>query len=157
MPRLVALAALLALVALPSLARPSSSGPARLDSLAPAPGALSGDKTVEERSLDKLHSAVQRQNRANEPLASSPIEVEGDEGGKDSAATGTKRKRCVYIGTFFHAIDCNAPANSTSIPYSPPAPLVSATTGAEEEGVPVVTTGLVTARRGKATGKAESG
>ncbi|KWU43220.1 hypothetical protein RHOSPDRAFT_35227 [Rhodotorula sp. JG-1b] len=27
-------------------------------------------------------------------------------------------KRCHYIGTFFRRIDCNAPANSTSIPYS---------------------------------------
>ncbi|BGP62879.1 hypothetical protein NBRC10512_001098 [Rhodotorula toruloides] len=29
-----------------------------------------------------------------------------------------KRKRCYYVGTFFHRIDCNAPANSTSVPYS---------------------------------------
>ncbi|BGP40627.1 hypothetical protein JCM10450v2_004622 [Rhodotorula kratochvilovae] len=157
MPRLVALAALLALVAFPSLARTSSAGPARLDSPAPAPRALSADKTVEERSLDEQHRALQRQESEDEPLASSAVEVEDEGEGSKDTATGTKRKRCVYIGTFFHAIDCNAPANSTSIPYSPPAPLVSATTGAEEEGVPVVTTGLVTARRGKATGKAESG
>ncbi|BGP40607.1 hypothetical protein JCM10450v2_004602 [Rhodotorula kratochvilovae] len=157
MLRLVTLVALLALVAVPSFARPSSSGPARLHSPAPAPRALSGDETVEERSLDEQHHALQHQQRENEPLASSAVEVEGDEGSKDTA-TGTKRKRCLYIGTFFHAIDCNAPANSTSIPYAPAAPLISATTGAaEEEGVPVVTTGLVTARRGKSTGKAESG
>ncbi|GAA5987672.1 hypothetical protein JCM10908_007164 [Rhodotorula pacifica] len=35
-----------------------------------------------------------------------------------------RHKRCHYIGTFFRRIDCNAPANSTSIPYSH-APLAS--------------------------------
>ncbi|BGO91964.1 hypothetical protein NBRC10512_001083 [Rhodotorula toruloides] len=34
------------------------------------------------------------------------------------SSASRKRKRCYYIGTFFHRIDCNAPANSTSIPYS---------------------------------------
>ncbi|GAA5914662.1 hypothetical protein JCM6882_003596 [Rhodosporidiobolus microsporus] len=29
-----------------------------------------------------------------------------------------KKKRCTYVGTFFHAIDCNAPVNSTAIPYA---------------------------------------
>ncbi|GAA6059500.1 hypothetical protein JCM10212_002243 [Sporobolomyces blumeae] len=31
-----------------------------------------------------------------------------------------REKRCKYIGTFFHKIDCNAPANSTRVPYAPP-------------------------------------
>ncbi|BGP08638.1 hypothetical protein JCM10049v2_004485 [Rhodotorula toruloides] len=34
------------------------------------------------------------------------------------SSSSRKGKRCYYIGTFFHRIDCNAPANSTSIPYS---------------------------------------
>ncbi|BGP32633.1 hypothetical protein JCM10296v2_004414 [Rhodotorula toruloides] len=35
-----------------------------------------------------------------------------------SPSSSRKRKRCYYVGTFFHRIDCNAPANSTTIPYS---------------------------------------
>ncbi|BGP00034.1 hypothetical protein RTBOTA2_003757 [Rhodotorula toruloides] len=36
----------------------------------------------------------------------------------ESSWSSRKRKRCYYVRTFFHRIDCNAPANSTSIPYS---------------------------------------
>ncbi|GAA5883033.1 hypothetical protein JCM3774_004222 [Rhodotorula dairenensis] len=40
--------------------------------------------------------------------------------GRSVASTSSIRrpKRCHYIGTFFHRIDCNAPANATSVPYS---------------------------------------
>ncbi|GAA5939537.1 hypothetical protein JCM1841_005515 [Sporobolomyces salmonicolor] len=41
-------------------------------------------------------------------------------GGAGQGETGTRRrrKRCYYVGTFFHRIDCNAAADSTSVPYS---------------------------------------
>ncbi|GAA5864076.1 hypothetical protein JCM1840_000695 [Sporobolomyces johnsonii] len=44
------------------------------------------------------------------------------EGGKTGGGGGARRKafkkRCYYVGTFFQRIDCNAAANSTSVPYS---------------------------------------
>ncbi|BGP25179.1 hypothetical protein JCM10295v2_004099 [Rhodotorula toruloides] len=49
-----------------------------------------------------------------------PVDVKEEEliETTSSSASSRKRKRCYYVGTFFHRIDCNAPANSTSIPYS---------------------------------------
>ncbi|GAA5885729.1 hypothetical protein JCM5296_000128 [Sporobolomyces johnsonii] len=48
--------------------------------------------------------------------------VEGGKTGGGGGARRTRRKtfkkRCYYVGTFFQRIDCNAAANSTSVPYS---------------------------------------
>ncbi|GAA5828866.1 hypothetical protein JCM3766R1_003848 [Sporobolomyces carnicolor] len=47
---------------------------------------------------------------------------------KETARFVRKSKRCFYIGTFFQKIDCNAPANSTKVPYAAPVPLSSRST-----------------------------
>ncbi|GAA6052179.1 hypothetical protein JCM3770_000782 [Rhodotorula araucariae] len=152
MPRLVALAALLALAASLSTARRSSPGPARLDSVAPAPHAVSGPHTVGNGPRDGPHRAGERQTGDGGPFASS-----AGEDAREAAAPRTKHKRCVYIGTFFHAIDCDAPANSTSIPYAPREPFVSARTGGDGNEGSDVATCLVTAQQGTATGAVKSG
>ncbi|GAA5963685.1 hypothetical protein JCM21900_001978 [Sporobolomyces salmonicolor] len=38
--------------------------------------------------------------------------------GPGEAGARRRRKRCYYVGTFFHRIACNAAADSTSVPYS---------------------------------------
>ncbi|GAA6043882.1 hypothetical protein JCM8097_004282 [Rhodosporidiobolus ruineniae] len=53
------------------------------------------------------------------------VEKRSSSGGAvGEAELGEKKMKraCYYVGTFFHLIDCNAPVNSTSIPFAPAQP-----------------------------------
>ncbi|GAA5898210.1 uncharacterized protein JCM6883_000961 [Sporobolomyces salmoneus] len=52
------------------------------------------------------------------PTSSSPSLSDGVLDSTESKQRFMRKKRCFYVGTFFQKIDCDAPADSTEIPYS---------------------------------------
>ncbi|KPV77855.1 uncharacterized protein RHOBADRAFT_41854 [Rhodotorula graminis WP1] len=133
-----------------------SSSPLRLDSPAlassdtpPHSVQLERSTDVEERQLDARRLAEQ-----DDAAPSSSVEELRALDSGSTTSSSPKRKRCIYIGTFFHVIDCNAPTNSTQVPYAPPREpeqTTSTSTTASRAGpAPVVATGLVTRTRAKA-------
>ncbi|KAM0752370.1 hypothetical protein T439DRAFT_324449 [Meredithblackwellia eburnea MCA 4105] len=62
------------------------------------------------------------------PVPNALAKAEPEEGSSSGGSAVGKlwSKRCMYIGTFFKMIDCNAPANSTEIPFAPKQPAATA-------------------------------
>ncbi|GAA5910745.1 hypothetical protein JCM8208_003552 [Rhodotorula glutinis] len=168
--RLFALLGLVALVASLCAGRtaPSSSSPLRLDSPAlsspDTPSHPVQNKRGTHAEEHELAIQVDPVGLAQQDDAASFSQAE--ETALDSNATprrSHKRKRCIYIGTFFHAIDCNAPVNSTQVPYAPlrkPEQTTTAAAATRSGQAQVVSTGLVTRTRAKvatATSAVEGG
>ncbi|GAA5981644.1 hypothetical protein JCM11641_003928 [Rhodosporidiobolus odoratus] len=101
--------ALLVLVAL----RPVTSAAA-----SPSKGEVIQRGNVEpvRRALRGMEDLVRRSTRKLEGRSEGIKAKNGDE----VRMKKKQKKRCYYIGTFFRRIDCNAPVNSTKIPYAPP-------------------------------------
>ncbi|BGP16805.1 hypothetical protein JCM10213_004653 [Rhodosporidiobolus nylandii] len=115
-PLLVSLTALVASVpaASPVAARQLDNPPRLVREMKRA---LLGSEKLARRSIDAV-SGVKRSGAEQHARK---------EGGELKRRAEKGKRRCYYVGTFFHLIDCNAPANSTRIPYAPSASATAAT------------------------------
>ncbi|GAA5851085.1 hypothetical protein JCM9279_000315 [Rhodotorula babjevae] len=134
----------------------SSPAPLRLDSPAPtslgtAPHWLQHehDTGTQEHVQSVQPGSIELARQADAAPASPDEQAPAADSG--SMTSSQKRRRCIYIGTFFHVIDCNAPVSSTQVPYAPvrePEQTTTATTRSVR--AQVVSTGLVTRTRARA-------
>ncbi|GAA6008384.1 uncharacterized protein JCM10292_007654 [Rhodotorula paludigena] len=106
----IALDAAQAAAATPARAR---SSPLRLSSSLDAP---------EQAQLDMQRANKRADRAALLEADADKTDTSDDDEQPVKRGDHKHKKRCTYIGTFFHRIDCNAPVNSTSIPYAPAEP-----------------------------------
>ncbi|TNY21854.1 hypothetical protein DMC30DRAFT_445756 [Rhodotorula diobovata] len=142
----------LSLLALAASLCTSRSSPSRLDSSAAPlqPGMQATGFGNESGAVAGPHHPVERS--AAKEDASTESSPDDELASAAQTLPSTKSKRCVYIGTFFHVIDCNAPVNLTQVPNAPPAESEQVTTPSlRSSQVAVVSTGLVTRIERKAT------
>ncbi|TNY21868.1 hypothetical protein DMC30DRAFT_445769 [Rhodotorula diobovata] len=142
---------LVSLLALAATLCTSRSSPSRLDSPAAPlqPGMQATGLVHESDAVAAPFHPVERS--AAKKDASTESSPDDELASAAQTLPSTKSKRCVYIGTFFHVIDCNAPVNLTQVPNAPPAESEQVTTPSlRSSQVAVVSTGLVTRIKSKA-------